>query len=353
MTDKKGYSNIKVTKLDKSRVEIEGEISAEKMSASRSKAIKKIGADVTLPGFRKGMAPEDHLIKHVGEMAILEEAAETALSEEYGNILIEYKIDAIGRPNITITKIAPANPLGFKIETAVMPTIKLGDYKKIAKAEMAKANESTEATDKEVDAAVENIRAHYGEQEPHEHKEGEKCEHKPKLPELNDAFAQRVGDFKTLEELKAKIKENIVLEKTQRNKEKKRITTVEKIIKESEFDIPELLVESELDKILAQMQGDIERMGLKFEDYLKHLKKTVEDIRKDMRPDAETRAKSQLILNKIAVEEKIEANKEAVEKEVKVITEQYKEADPERARIYVETMFTNEEVFKFLENQAK
>ena len=103
--------------------------------------------------------------------------------------------------------------------------------------------------------------------------------------------------------------------------------------------------------MLAQMKGDIERMGLKFDDYLKHIKKTEEDMKKDLRPDAEKRAKSQLALNKIAVEEKIEPNKEAVEKEVAHIVAQYKDADPERARIYVETMLTNEEVFKFFEAQ--
>lgn len=352
MTQQKGYSNINIKKLEKSRVEIEGEITTEKMLASRGKAVKKIGSEVTLPGFRKGMAPEEMLVKHVGEMAILEEAAETALSEEYGNILIEHKIDAIGRPEINITKIAPANPLGFKITTSIMPTTTIADYKKIAKGVMTEKEESTEATDKEVDDAIENIRKSRAEHDHnHEHAEGEEAHHEHPLPELNDAFAQSLGEFKTVEELKAKIKENIAAEKIAHNKDKKRMTALEKIIEKSEFDMPEILVESELEKMLAQMKGDIERMGLKFDDYLKHIKKTEEDMKKDLRPDAEKRAKSQLALNKIAVEEKIEPNKEAVEKEVAHIVAQYKDADPERARIYVETMLTNEEVFKFFEAQ--
>jgi len=66
-------------------------------------------------------------------MAILEEMAELALSKIYPEIIIKEKIDAIGRPEISITKLAKDNPLEFKIITSVLPEVKLGDYKKIAK----------------------------------------------------------------------------------------------------------------------------------------------------------------------------------------------------------------------------
>ena len=56
-----------------------------------------------------------------------------ALSEYYPKILEENKIDAISRPEISITKLARKNPLGFKIKTATMPEMKLPDYKQIAK----------------------------------------------------------------------------------------------------------------------------------------------------------------------------------------------------------------------------
>ena len=40
------------------------------------------------------------------------------------------KLDVISRPVVSITKLARKNPLGFKIKTAVLPVIKLPDYKK-------------------------------------------------------------------------------------------------------------------------------------------------------------------------------------------------------------------------------
>jgi len=44
-------------------------------------------------------------------------------------------------------------------------------------------------------------------------------------------------------------------------------------------------------------------------------------------------------------------DRETVDHQVKQILEQYKEAKEDRARIYVESMLTNELVFAFLEGQ--
>ncbi len=81
--------NIKVTvkQLPKSEVEIAGEMGAEDFEAYFPKALAKIGENVELPGFRRGKAPENVLLAKVGEMHVLEEAAEMALSDNYAKIL--------------------------------------------------------------------------------------------------------------------------------------------------------------------------------------------------------------------------------------------------------------------------
>ena len=181
--------------------------------------------------------------------------------------------------------------------------------------------------------------------------EGEGAMPEPELPEFNDAFAQALGPFENVADFKAKLKENIKLEKENNQKEKTRLKIIEEIIKESAADLPELLVQIELDKILYRMESDITQMGLKFEDYLKHLSKTRDDLRKEFRQDAEKKAKLGLILNEIAKAEKIIADPEQVAQEVAAILEQYKEADPERARAHAENILTNEKIFQFLESQ--
>ncbi|MEI8174547.1 MAG: trigger factor [bacterium] len=358
---------ITVKNLPKSEVEIEGEIGIEKFESYFKDALKKLGENVNLDGFRKGKIPESVLLSNIPEMNILEEMAELALSEHYPKILEDEKIHAIGRPEISIIKLARKNPLVFKIKTAVLPKIKLPDYKGIAKKIISKITDAEKnilVTDKDLEDTIMDIRKSRapkvqmkeGAHEHHEHKEGEEHKHdeqptNPELPEFTDEFVRALGPFKDMADFKEKLKENIKLEKENLQKEKTRIKIIEEIIEGSEMEVPELLVEIELDKILYKMESDITQMGLKFEDYLKHLNKTGSDLRKEFRNDGEKKAKLALILNDIAKTEKIVADEQQVVKEISAILERYKEADPERARMHVENVLTNEKIFQFLENQ--
>ncbi len=366
---------LEIKKLPKSEVEIEGELEAEIFEGFYNKALKKLGENVKIDGFREGKVPDNILVSKIPEITILEEMAEMALGEHYGKILEENKIEAISRPEISITKLARNNPLGFKIKTAVMPETKLPDYKKTSKEVIEKLTDedkNTEVSDKEMEDTITDIRKsrapkiHMAEGATDEHVHGENCDHEHdeekkdkkaetmpelELPELNDEFVQALGPFKDVADFKDKLKENIKLEKGNQVREKTRLKIVEKIIESTEVDLPEILVDVELDKILYRMESDITQMGLKFEDYLKHLNKTIEDLKKEFHGDAEKKAKLGLILNKIAEAEKIIPDPEQVANEVAMILEHYKEADPERARIHAENVLTNEKVFEFLESQ--
>ena len=356
----------KITKLPKSEIEIEGEIDSDVFEGYFSKALNKIGETVKIDGFRQGKIPENILLAHVPEMQILEEMAEMALSDNYPKLIEEEKFDVIGRPEISIVKLARKNPLGFKIKVAILPEMKLPDYKELAKntnASLTDKDKDTTVTDEEVENTIMDIRKsrapkiHMAEtvSEPHEHKEGEEQkeeELKPvELPEFNDDFVQSIGPFKNVEDFKTKLRENIKLEKENQVKEKTRLKIIENIIEKSEVELPDILVEIELDKILYRMESDITQMGLKFEDYLKHINKTLEDLRKEFRGEAEKKAKLALILNDIAKAENLKADEEEVAKEVAAILEHYKDADPERAHVYAENILTNEKIFQFLENQ--
>ena len=344
-----------IKKLENSEVEITGEIPAEEFEAHRKKAIKDLGANMTVPGFRKGHIPEATLIQRIGEETILQEMADHALRKAYPAIIEEHKVDAIGRPEVTITKIAPKNPLGFKIKVAVMPTVELGDYKAIAKAGMEK-KEVVEVSDKELEDTILQIRKMRA-QKPaiaaEEGKDGDKEKKEEKeedLPEFNDEFVQGLGgDIKTVAEFKEKLKENIAQEKMMKLTEKRRVEMLDEIIKGATITLPPVVVEGELDRMVAQFKDRIAQSGGAFDEYLKHVKKTEEEIRKEWRPDAEKKAKIQLVLNNIAIKENIKANKEKLDVEVARLLEEYKDADPARARVYVETVLTNEAVFAFLE----
>ncbi len=363
------YKIIDSKNLADSEVEIECEIDADSVACHRAKAVAKIQKDINLPGFRPGHVPEAILVKQVGELALYNEMAELAINEVFPDVLAQNKTNFITMPQIQITKLAEKNPVQFKIIGPVMPEIKLANYKKIAQAESKTKAEPFEATEKELDETIEEIRKNYALKNHHAHQDNgragthptppagsdgacaEKCDHDNlPLPEVNEEWVKKLGAFTTVDDFKNRIKEGIKKEKEFKAKDKKRMTIVEKIMADTKVTMPKILVENELRKMHAQFEDDIARAGLKVEDYLKHLKKTPEDLKKDWTPDAEKRAKVQLIITKIALDEKIEADPEVVKREVENLLKTYKGTTEDRTKAYVEMMLTNEKVFEYLEN---
>jgi len=346
-------------KLDRSEVSITGEIPAEQFANYRPQAVKNIAEHIEIPGFRKGKVPENIIVQRIGEEKILYEMAELALKHLYPTLLAEHKIDPIGMPNISITKIAKGSPLGFAITVAVVPEVKLPDYKKIASEVAAEKEEVVEVSEKEVSEAIENIQKQTALQGTNNRQSttdnkntgmgsGGKVEN---LPEFNDEFVKKLGNYTDVADFKAKLKDHLMREKTDRVRSKKRMKIIDGILLGTEVVMPNIVVEGELDKMIAQFKGDVTQMGTRFEDYLKHTGKTEENIRKEFAPDAEKRSKIEFILHTIASQEKIVPSADEIEKEIAHILKHHKDADPVRARAYVINIMTNEKVLQFLESQ--
>jgi len=347
--------NFSKKELPKSEVEIAISVSAGDFELYRAQAVKNVQKTIELPGFRRGNVPEDVIRSKAGDMVFLEEMANVALGEIYPKLLSDEKIDAIGSPKVTITKLAKGNPFECTIRVAVTPEFSLPDYKKIAKEENAKT-EDYSVTEKEIEDAVLEIRrvragvhAH-GDGKLHD-KDHNVVEKEPPLPELTDEFVKTLGKFENILGFKNKVGENLKLEKESRGKDKKRAGILDRIQKESRGEIPEILIEAETHKMFSQLKADLTGFGGKFEDYLKHTKKTEEDLTKEWRPEAERRVKTQFVVNAIAGKEKISPKEEDIKKEVGHLAIHYKDADPLRLAEYANQVLTNEEVMKFLEGQ--
>lgn len=337
------YSNLKITKNKNATVTIEGELPHDELSRHRAHVLSELGQDIELPGFRKGHVPEKMLIDRIGEGALLQGMAEHALSEHYPKMLSHHGIDAIGRPSVAITKLAPGNPLGFKIETAIVPTLSLPDYKELAKKHVAKSKkEEVTVTDAEISSFIETALREKNE------RAGKKDE---PLPEITDELVREFGAFKDVNDFKDKIREGLLHDKKHKAREALRLAILQDITDHTKVVMPDILVEAELDKMYAQFMHDIERFGLKPDEYMTHIKKTPEDLRKEWRPDAEKTAKQQLILHDISVAEKIEPTADEIKKETDHILSHHKDAKRPHVEAYVATALANQKVLEFLEQQ--
>src|SRR4051812_39762943 len=96
--------------LPASEVELTGEVPYEELATYREHAIKHLAEHMELPGFRPGKVPMDMALKKIGEQAALEEAVELFVKDFYPALVEAHELDAVGRPNISVTKLAVGNP---------------------------------------------------------------------------------------------------------------------------------------------------------------------------------------------------------------------------------------------------
>jgi len=144
-----------IKNLPKSEVEILVELDPLEWGKFVDEAARTLAREVKIEGFRPGNAPKEMVEQKIGQGHILEAAADLAVRRTYIKILEEKNIDAIGKPEVHVLKVAMGNPFEFKIKTAVLPPIKLADYKKIAKADKPKTKEQIKVEEKEIADSLE------------------------------------------------------------------------------------------------------------------------------------------------------------------------------------------------------
>ena len=363
-----------LTNNDDSTVTLTGELPFAEVATHRAAALRKLGANVKVDGFREGHVPEELLVQRIGDGAILSEMAERAIAAVYPMIVKAHGLDVVGYPQIQVTKLAPNNPLGFTATVAILPEITLPDVMKIAK-NLNKEKAAAEVTDEELEVQIQNIlrqKAAYERMQQkagqtHTHEDGtvhegpahddlhEPADSEPDLvtPELTDDLVKTLGQpgqFESIADFKAKLREHMEIEKTRDTDAAHRAKITDAIIEASAFTLPRVMIDSELNQMFAQMEEDLKRANLSIDDYFTHIKKTREDLTNEWTPAAEKRARLQLVLNEIAKERDVKPDAEAVEAEVQHLLTQYKDADENRVRIYVASVLTNEAVMKMLES---
>ena len=134
-------------------------------------------------------------------------------------------------------------------------------------------------------------------------------------PEVNEEFAQRFGDYKTVDELKKKIREDIEKHKTENAQEQIREKLLEWLEDNNEFEIPESLVERQLQVRVQRLMRDLARQGINPQ----RLDVDWGKIREEQQKQASRDVKGSLILDYISNKENIVVTDEEIEAEIEKI----------------------------------
>ena len=130
------------------------ELSPEEIEEASKATYLRLVQRVNVPGFRKGKAPRQFLVRHVGSDAFLTEIIEDAVPEACDKAIMEQEIDLIARPQIELVE---REPVTFKAIVPLKPVIELGDYKKARL-----KPEKIDVNDERIDAVVDELRHQWG-----------------------------------------------------------------------------------------------------------------------------------------------------------------------------------------------
>ena len=365
MDSNKLFTNVKVDISKDGIADIQGEIPTEIMQEYRKRSLDARRKDIEVPGFRKGHASDEEVLKRVGEEEILEDAANRALNKAYPAIVDEHKLDVMSAPQVTITKLALGNPLGFTLRVGITPEVKLPNYKKVAK-DMVKLDpvEKMEATDKEVKNVINDIIRMHAQSTDVKTKQKDgtslvDTEGKPlsttkeneELPELTDTLVQKLGSFKNVEDFRIKIQDTIKQDKIIAMQRKRRDVLAKALIEATKLTIHGIVLDNEMNILKERFMSELKQNNTTLEKYLKRTNQTEEVFMQAQRDHIERQFKLKLVLTAIGKKEDITLDPKEVEQNVQMLRARHPDAEIEALTDYVRSLLTNEHVMQFLENQ--
>ncbi|MBI4652171.1 trigger factor [Candidatus Desantisbacteria bacterium] len=178
------------------------------------------------------------------------------------------------------------------------------------------------------------------------------------LPELNDDFAKDVGNFKTLDELNLKIREDIIKNKELTEKKDFRNQIKNILLTDNIFDVPESMINKEKSALLENVENMFKRSGRKFNDATTDEKNKIEY---DIAENAMKNVKLFIIFEKIAEKEKdnIKVDNEDLNNKIETWAKNYyskNEIDKLKTNNDIRANFLSqiltEKIYDFLTNHA-
>lgn len=117
-----------VTTLEENRVRLDVAVPEDEVQRRMDGAIRRLGREVRVPGFRPGKAPAEVIVQRVGHDAVVQEMLKSSLGEWYSEAVAETGIAPIDDPDLDLEGVPDQGDLTFTATVQVRPTATLGDY---------------------------------------------------------------------------------------------------------------------------------------------------------------------------------------------------------------------------------
>lgn len=148
------------------------------------------------------------------------------------------------------------------------------------------------------------------------------------LPELDDDFAALVGDYDTLDDLKANIRQGLVDQRQDEADAEYANTVLQKMIEgAASIAYPPVLVEDTVERLFQEQEQNMRRAGLPLSEFLRMTGQTENDLRERLQGQAEMQLRVDLVLDKLVEVETLQATEAEIDERVAALLADASEED--------------------------
>lgn len=144
---------------------------------------------------------------------------------------------------------------------------------------------------------------------------------KKELPDVNDEFAQDLGDFRTVDELREALRKTMLAQRQNEAQQEAKNKLVEKLVELHDFPVPEAFIDRQVRNRVEQTLHSLAAEGI---DSSK-IQLDWQKLKSSQKDKALSEVKASLLLSRIAEREAIGATHDEVDKEVERIARQQRE----------------------------
>jgi FKBP-type peptidyl-prolyl cis-trans isomerase (trigger factor) len=288
-----------LARLEKNQFRLTIIIPKDSVGQTYHKVLAEVGKEKEIPGFRKGMAPQEKVEEILGKDRLYQLTRQRLVADTYAAAIKDYELKPVMRPKIDFVSTKEGEDWQILATACEAPDVKLGAYKEKIRDLLPKAQGGRSEKDKsKVKGRKTNNK---GAQSPTHTDKG-----KTLVPPMGMSWE---------------------------DKEQK---VLDWIVKNIQVELPEVLIEDETNMILSRMFNQMRQLGLTAEQYLDSMRLTPEQVRVMYRKRAEENLILEFALATLTKDLRITVKPEEVDNVINETTdEEVKKAlkgDPQRRR---------------------
>lgn len=153
------------------------------------------------------------------------------------------------------------------------------------------------------------------------------------MPELTDEFVKASTSYESIEDMKAKLRENIEKNAQREADTKRRNEILKQATDNITVDIPEVMVENRVSNMIQELSVNLENQGMNFDAYLKYANMDMAKLRGQYKESAAIAVKTDLMLDAVAKAEDIKVENADINAEIALLAATYGTTPQEVSKI--------------------